>query len=392
MSRLRDYRPGILICLALLVSLGVGQEEQWLQYRSAPEVSLAGVSVYWQNLTVTSEAPAGVELPEFKTETPYFVQWATPMVSAGHLWIALDRTTNSGVYDRLYIDADGDGHLKDEEPVSAHRMSQYSGYFGPVKVVFEIEDGPVTYHLNIRFYTNGDRRYFDVSPGGWYEGPITVGGEKMQCVLFDRNVNGAFDDKSLDPGQSDRIQIKADKDAVSLFVGRYLDIDGTLYCPQIARDGAFLKLAKAQDVSYGRVAVAKNLFECSFGGENGLFIVSPKDGICRLPVGTYQVDSWASEQTDAEGKKWRLSGTNFPGSSAFEVTPDKEEALEVGQPIVATLDAREREGTYSFSHQLKGKDGERVSLTCNGSRPRAPRLKIVNKAGTYDRTYSFSYG
>ncbi len=392
MRSLRDYRRGILICIAILTSLGQGQEEQWLQYRSAPEISLAGIGVHWRYIEVTSEAPAGVELPEFTADKPYYVKWDTPMVPAGHLWMALDRTADSGVYDRLYIDSNGDGHLKDEEAVSAHRMSQYAGYFGPIKIVFEVEDGPVTYHLNTQFYSSGDRQRFYVSPGGWYEGPITLGDRKVQCVLFDNNTNGTFNDKALDSGQSDRIQIKRDKDPVTLFVGRYLDINGTLFCPEIARDGAFIKLAKALDVSYGNIAVAKNMAEVSVGGENGLFVLSPKEGVCSLPVGKYRVDSWTSALTDDEGKDWRVRGSSFPSSSAFDVVQDKETKVDIGQPIVATLDARDRDGTYSFSHQLKGKDDERIELTCNGSRPRAPRLRIVNKAGTYDRTYNFAYG
>ena len=60
--------------------------------------------------------------------------------------------------------------------------------------------------------------------------------------------------------------------------------------------------------------------------------------------------------------------------------------------IISTVSASSREGSYSFNQELLGKNGERIELLRNGSRPQAPKLNIKNADGTYDRTYSFSYG
>ncbi len=163
------------ICLAMgitiliLTSAASAQDEQWLQYHSAREVRLVGFSSSSQNREVTTEKPAGVELPQFKSDEPVFAKWPTPMVQSGYLWIALDKTHKHGLYDNLYIDSNGNGHLNDETAVTTYRTTQSYAYFGPVKVVFEVEDGPAVYHLNLRYYSSsGSNRIVHVSSSGWY--------------------------------------------------------------------------------------------------------------------------------------------------------------------------------------------------------------------------------
>jgi hypothetical protein len=347
-----------------------------------------------QALELTNTKPSGMNVPQFKTDNPYFAKWSTPMVEAGYLCIACDRSHKHGPYDLLYIDSNRNGHLDDETVVKANRTDQYSAYFGPVKVIFEIEDGPVTYHLNLRFYgyQNRDKRLY-ASSGGWYEGDITVDGVKKHCVLFDFNANGTFNDKSLNANECDRIRI--DKEGVEgiRFVGNYIQIDGVLYQPEIARDGAYIKLTKADDVLTGDVRVPEGITQFSAGGVNGQFILKPEKGVASLPVGQYRVNEWMLEQNDEQGTPWRLKGVNLSGNGQlFDVASDKAAELSIGEPVVSTLNASSRQGTYSFRYNMAGRDGERIELTRNNARPRAPKLHIKSKDGTYDRTYSFQYG
>ena len=128
----------------------VSAQQQWLQYHCSREAGQILGDVGSQMIKPSVEQPAGVKLPQFKDKSPFFAEWSTPMVKSGRLWIALDRTHEQGPYDLLYIDSNGNGALDDETATSAYRMDQRNAYFGPVKVIFEIEDGPVTYHLNFR--------------------------------------------------------------------------------------------------------------------------------------------------------------------------------------------------------------------------------------------------
>jgi hypothetical protein len=386
------FAAGIVL-LSLTLSARA-QQEQWLRYHSAREVSVLGTASFSQSLELSSEKPAGMKLPQFKSDKPYFAKWPTPMVKEGYLRIACDRSHKHGPYDLLYIDSNHDGQLDDETVATAYRTDQYSAYFGPVKVIFEIEDGPVTYHLNLRFYGYEDRETrLYISSGGWYEGDISVAGEKKRCVLFDYNVNGTFDDKSVNSAQCDRIRIGAESIEGISFVGKYIDIDNVLYQPEIARDGAYVKLVKAENVQTGNVQMPEGITQFSAGGENGLFILKPEKGLASLPVGQYRMNDWTIEREDEQGVLWKLKGTGSPGSGPlFDVASDKATELSIGEPVVSSLNTSSREGTHTFRYEMAGRDGERIELTRNGARPQAPKLHVKNKDGTYDRTYSFQYG
>ena len=384
---------GVGIGLLVMTSEAPAQEEQWLQYHSAREVSLLGGGMQSQALELSTEKPLEIKLPQFKSESPFFAKWSTPMVKAGHLWIALDRVHKQGPYDLLYIDSNANGHLDDETAATAYRMDQYNVYLGPVKVIFELEDGPVTYHLNFRFYGYDDRnRRLYASSGGWYEGDITVGAEKRHCVLFDYNANGTFDDKSASAAECDRIRIGKQGDQDIRFVGNYIEVDGALYQPEIARDGACITLTKAEDVKFGSIRLPDSITQFSACGQNGLFILKPEKGVASLPVGQYHIYDWAVEREDEKGTRWKLLGSGTPEISVFDVTEGKETVLSIGEPIVATLDASEAGGTHSFRHTMTGRAGERIELTCNGAQPQAPKVRIRSADGAYDRTYSFQYG
>ena len=383
----------VVICLIFLTAGARAQNEQWLQYHSAREVRLVGFGSNYQYPEIITEKPAGMELPQFKSEDPIFAKWLTPMVKSGHLWVALDRAHKYGPYDLLYIDSNGNNRFDDETAVTAYRTDQYSAYFGPVKVVFEVEDGPAVYHLNLRYYSSsGSNRRLYVSSGGWFEGDITVGGAKKHCVLFDYNANGTFNDKSLESGKSDRIRISEKTSQDTSFVGNYIDIDGVLYRPEIARDGACIKLTKAEGVKFGNIRLPESVTEFSAGGENGLFTLKPENGISSLPIGKYQVNNWVLERKDEKGVQWKLAGTQYSNNGYFDITENKETELTVGEPIVATLSASLREGTYFFNQALKGRDNESITLTRNGAQPQAPKVRITSADGVYDRTYSFQYG
>jgi len=348
--------------------------------------------VEYQTMQLSTEQPEGVKLPQFKGQIQLFTKWPTPMVKSGWLWVALDRTHKQGPYDLLYIDSNANGSLDDETADAAYRMDQRRAYFGPVKVIFEVEDGPVTYHLNFQFYNYSNRNSLHASSGGWYEGDITVGVTKKHCVLVDQNANGTFNDKSFDSGKSDRIRIGPKGSRDTSFVGNFIEIDGILYRPEIARDGAFIKLNRAEDVKFGNVRLAESITQFSANGENGLFILKPEKGIASLPVGKYFVYDWAAERKDEKGIPWKLQGTKFREKIAFDISEGEEATVSIGEPIVAVLSASGREGTHSFRHSMQGRAGENVVLTRNGAQPQAPKVRISSADGTYDRTYSFQYG
>jgi hypothetical protein len=378
------------IGLLLLTSPAQAQEEQWLQYHSEQEAMQIVGDMMRSNLRLTSEKPQGVELPDFKCEEPFFANWSTPMVASGQLWIAVDRSTEKGRWDQLYIDSNVNGHLNDETTVMAYRTDQYYTYFGPVKVVFEGEDGPLTYHLNFMFRESGETRQLYVSPGGWYEGDITVAGEKKYCMLIDYNGNGTFNDKSLNNSECDRIRIGEKGTRNTGYVGNYIEINDTLYHIEIARDGAYIMLSRADDVKFGDIRLPETITEFSAGGENGLFKFKADKGAGSLPVGKYRVNSWTIERKDEKGRRWEVQGRAYTPEGDFDVTEGKETSLDIGEPLQANMRVSLNSETqnYEFSKDLRGRMGEYITLTRGGQRVSDLwKMRAKNKEGTFNKTY-----
>lgn len=378
----------VLFCLAAASA----REEQWLQYRHSRESQAILRQIGTQRLEMAESPPEGVNLPELADKQPVFAKWPTPMVPKGFVWLALVRSSPQGFHNQLYIDSDCDGRLEDEEVIQAYRLGTYSAYFGPVKLVFESNDGPISYHVNLRYYGREDYKRLYVHAGGWYEGTVTVAGQQMYCVLADHNTNGAFDDSALDAGQADRISV-AQKDKPQFrYTGQYLGLGETLYELQVCRDGAFVVFSPAADVEYGEVGLPKGISSFSAGGPLGQFDRVPEDGSVKLPVGEYRISHWTTERKDDQGHVWQVKGQSFGEQGVFQVSSAKKAELKVGEPLVATLKVNRGSRQYSFNQELKGSLGEQIELLRNGTRPRPPKLHIKDKTGTYERTFSFEYG
>jgi hypothetical protein len=377
------------IGLLVLATSAGAQDEQWLQYHSEREAQRIFGNMGTLSKEITSNRPPDVKLPEFKTKEQFFAEWPSPMVKSGRLWIALDRSSEQGKWDRLYIDSNGNGRLDDEDVVAAYQTEQYFTYFGPVKIVFEGEDGPVTYHLNFRFYDyNEQNRRLYIYSGGWYEGEVTVGGQKKYCTLIDYNVNGTFNDKSLQAGDSDRIGIGNKGDQNTGFAGIYIEVDNVLYRTEIARDGAFIKLAGAEDVKFGNIRIPETITKLTAGGENGQFNREMKNGIARLPVGKYRIDNWEIDRKDEKGKSWTMRGFGFSDRGDFEIKEEAETALEIGEPVTASLQVQLNGENYEFSKSFRGPLGEYVSLDSSGQEVRNLwKMKATNKEGTFEKIY-----
>ncbi len=385
----------VILGVLVAVSLAAGQdEEQWLQYYCSKDArEIMSYQIGSRGLKLSTDKPEGVELPELKCDKPFFARWNSPMVKGGGLLVALDRTTKKGQYDLLYVDLNGDGNLKDEEAIKPNKITQYQSYFGPVKIVFDSPDGPVTYHLNFSSYKyDKNDPSLSVSAAGWYEGDITVGTQKKHCVLLDYDANGTFDDKSITFHTSDRIQIGKKESPEFSYVGNYIEIDGKLYNQEVARDGAYIKITPAENVVYGNIKVPEKIKRFKAAGENGFFIVPLEKGLGKLPVGKYRIFSWVVEQKDDKGDNWKLVGSNFGDKGIFDVKENEQVALAVGEPVTSELKVRKIKRVYSINQSLKGRLDESIEITRNDKRDKPPKLHIKELNGTYNRTFGLEYG
>ncbi len=338
------------------------------------------------------EAPDSDKIPETSQDKPIYVKWKTEMGEGGFRWIMLDKKHKYGLCDVLYIDSDGDGRLDDEQKHQGRQSNQYEVEFSQVPVYFKGEDGPITYHLNLRFSSyNKQSTYMYAYAGCWYEGQVSIEGKETRCVLVDYNCNGTFDDKAED-FNSDRLLTGPEQQTHQSYIGNFLELEGKLYRLNVAQDGAFMELTPAPDVAYGTVTVPESITSFAVGGMNGMFERTVENGKVTLPVGQYRVYSWEIARKDKKGVQWKLQGSGFPQKSAFKVEKDVAGNLDIGEPIFSKLDASFRRDAYYFNQKLIGKSGERISLTKAGRRVEPPKVHIRNKTGEYDRTFALEYG
>jgi hypothetical protein len=394
----------VLVLALVLSGVARAQEEQFLQYRTAKSPSqVTGTYVGRQTADVMTEAPKDVALPKF-TGKPVFAKWTTPMVKAGFLWVAIDQSKEKGPHDRLYIDTNGDGSLADETAVTAwqsDRPGQPEGYeyvqFGPVKFVFKSDGGTVTYHLNAVFYSYKERTKLYLSPACWSEGTIKVAGKEHKCRLLDYNANGVFNDASVKPRESDvlELDVKDDGKFVQYFIGKYLqpEAGGPCFLLSPARDGASVTLAPAGDIPMGTVSVPKDTGFVELVGENGHFRCHASKGPVQVPAGAYWLKYIDLKRADDKGVRWEVLSSSASESLAVDVKAGGSTELAVGEPFVASLTVQKTgDGSFTFNQVLKGRGLEQVDLRRNEQQAPAPRVRIRNSDGSYDRLSTLEYG
>ena len=149
---------------------------------------------------------------------------------------------------------------------------------------------------------------------------------------------------------------------------------------------------KPEDTVYGSISLSEAISRFEADGPSGTVTIKSDVKTGRLPVGEYHVRFWKAERKDEQGNTWALAGHYYGRDNPFEIKAGNETVLDVGEPIIAAVEARNAGSSYSFNQVIKGRRQEIIELTCNGSRPQPPKLHIKNKDGSYDRTFSFQYG
>ncbi len=374
----------LILAGVLLSGVAWGQPEQWLEYHTGDD------NLAYQSIAITTNPPSGITAPQCKA-TPYFGLWHTPMDAAGR-WVCFDRSRKSGPYDLMYVDSTGSGHLESQTPVKG-RMDSYSAAFPAAAMTFKGEDGPITYHLSFRFYQyDNNQVQLLVSSAGWYEGTVDFGGVKKHIRLIDGNVNGTFNDLSANPYDSDRVAIEGDK-VDERYLGNLIEVDGRFFHLEVARDGAFVKVGPAENVTLGTVQVPDNISRCSVYGPTGYFVRQPTNGEFTVPAGKYSVVRWSIDRKDDKGSPWTLAGYNFPDAARFDVAADAPATLKIGEPVQAELKAREQgDRQITFSLNFVGQQKEAIELLHDGQRPRGPKLMLAAADGAICYTNTFEFG
>ncbi len=400
------------------------QQEQWLQYRTTADIYQSIGGSYGQKLSPQDEPPDGVALPKLAGEKPVFLKWLPKIDEAalektkGGVWMVLDRTRKNGPYDRLYIDTNLDGSLAEERPIKADSAEldgdRHYATFGRVKITLPGIDGPAAYHLEISYREYPQpaqppstqpatmERYARATAAGWYEGEINVDGKKYWCMLIDNDANGCFSDTSYNRARCDVIRIGSrndrkfvndyENDLTSRTVGQLVEVDGKLYLLKVADDGATVALAPASAVPMGSIRVPANISYFTVFGSMGHFLCKPTNGLAAVPAGKYSLNRYEVAATDSAEVKWQIREFGAGCEKPFDVAEGKEYSLDIGEPFKTELSASKSNGEYRINQSLRSRNGDFLNLRREGKQPAAPKVRIRNADGTYDKTYTMEFG
>jgi hypothetical protein len=381
------------LAAGLLCQATAAPAEQWLEYHTSTEPK----GYRWIGLS--TNAPAGVALPADLKPGALFGRWSNGMdpfkgrgnPNNGRVF-CLDASRKAGPCDRIFFDQNGNGQLDDDVAIKSSDRDTSGASFPPIKVLFKTADGPVTYHLIARLYQNDkSRANLLVGSAGWYEGTVKLGGKPHQVQLIDSTVNAVFNDMTDDPYNSDRLMVDGGRSG-QRYLGKYLEVDGQLLRLEVARDGAFIKVEKAEGVQYGTVKVPAGVTEVTAFSRNGHFTRQPTNGEFTLPTGRHRVNSWTLERKDEKGVLWKLSGSGFSGKAMFDVATNKAASLKIGEPVQTSLTFQETKTGGSFDLKLTGTLGETIEVMRGKERARAPKLLVASAEGSLHYTNTFEYG
>lgn len=328
-------------------------------------------------------------------------------------YIAIFDPGANGGKGALYFDADHDGDLANEKPLSPDRWDQADN-FGPIAVKLKRDGFAGLYHFciqrrqyTVQILTEGmadqTREFWSLRPACYNVGEITIGGKRYRCATADANVNGVFNDVWRKWNNDGDLWYadwngngKFDPDEGGYCTRRY-PRDDAWYSTTFSADGTEVAFAPGE-FKFGTVLAEEKDFALRLVSRTGqgLFTVGGRDGQTEVPTDDYQVIQCWCNRRDKAGARWVANGDGQPYPD-LSVREGEKTELEMGEPFQARLVARTR-GPYrpgqeiTFEAKLTGVDGRDYQFTRDKERQPAPRMVIRDESGKQLGTYAFQYG
>ena len=370
----------LLTILLAVTSLGHAQIEQRLHYYHGQEgvEKIGGFNMFFYDVV---DPPGELQLPEFKAQDPVFFAWDTPSTKDGVVWFVVDRSSPDKPHDLLMVDSDCDGDLTDEQVLHPDMSKDEQWYvFRSVPLNFPDKDDSWLYHVNVEYRPSDS--VLGIGPDCCYAGTITIGDREYETILKDNSFNGAFNRLSIAPRDMPDFRV----------LGRFFDLDETLYSLDVLEHGALIKLTPAPEVPMGQVQVPEGISYVRFVSELGTFCRVPKNGTVTLPHGTHHLSRWTIERKDKQGRQWRAEGRYFDEQGLVEVNATHIPSLKIGEPLLSSLTVNRYGMDLTFDQVLTGHMSETISFYVDGEKAEAPRLEVHDRTGILVDALNFEYG
>ena len=341
-------------------------------------------------------------------------------------------------WDRLYVDADGNGRFAAAEcydltlsggPVSSQNVipGSMSAAVHAVKLIPRPGTSWSPCWVTLRAWQSSRHGLrAAVSDITWAQGRVTIGGRTVRLGVWG-NLTGRFDrrvelpdsvasDSGPPPTIPEACQLMLDIDGNGRFdelrtfyvrsehrwLTRLIRFDGAYYEVQVASDGRSVRIAPAV-ARVGTLALPADVESATLTGPEFAAFITNQDKRAELPAGRYSVDACIYRTSGV--KVW--VGGRTP-EAVIEIKPDRADPLRVGPPFemrVTCKPARPTDASLSLpgppgqqemaiSLSLFDRAGRRVRglEDAYGKRPPPPRFRIVDQAGKTVLNEAFEYG
>jgi hypothetical protein len=432
----RTTRRGVVAGLVLLACAAhpVWAEEVELRYNPSGTYRETGPVRYAVVRSGTSPQRQLTGEPKYASAEPaYFELKLGPKQTPYTLVLDESKGTDQG-YDRLYVDANGDGDLRDAKAIEGtcqKRESYFWGRFtgGQVAIDHGSQKAPWSFSIYYHSSRRDGKPYIclHTSATGYYEGRLAIDGKQTKIAVVDANSNGSFNDyydirtaTKYSDGKlyvwGDRLLIDLDGDgqyqieryggAESLGGGKYLLLDGKCYQLTVEPSGRKLSLNRA-DAPMGTLKrEGTGSFSLALlSEEDGLLNVTSDGDAVAVPAGKYHLYRCAYQVKDSEGAVWKAMGMGTSSMAGIDIPAGKTSVAKFGPPLKVGVTARVPSGdklaavrpgdSLRLSLAVKGQAGELYSageITKAGRRLAAPTLRIVSEDGQEVASGSFRYG
>jgi len=392
----------VAVAAVLLVS-PVAAQEFPLQYRGAADPlhgQLVRTATFWA--TMLKGKPDGITgEPSGLTKGAFYC--SVRGASTSSFVMLLDPARVPG----LYVDANGNGDLSDEQKISGTLASSRPGMlsgmsaavFGPVSLPMPGgENAPVKFMVEVY-----DKGLVLVYPAGAMVGQVRTEERTYAVALLDANLNGRYGDVWQGKAGYDFLCVDASGngrfESAEFLTGevfplpRMIQLGTTYYNVAVAQDGSSLTIEKANP-AFGGIDVGDVGARLVLLSGNGSYGLSGNSGKWELPVGQYLVAYVGVNKSDGAAT-WTVEGYAGSKPFTFDVAEGETTKVKLGPPFKVKIDVAKYQDAVSVGLSgLEGQAGELYSVAAkkNNITVAPPKVKVIGASGETLASSGFEYG
>lgn len=444
---MRSYTPKLLaVFLGLCLYVSAFAIDVPLKYQKHPEKSESYFPSGNVGFGKKLEPPSGEwKFPTFLSEHPLY---STVKFGDTERLCVLDKQkADAKIYDRIYLDSNGNNDLTDDPPVdgtfrpSSNERILYVD-FPTVDMKIEVDGKSLPYSFRPMIYAymlqQLEKQGFTNESVGRsiqlifrvncsYTGEFEIAGQKYRVVLGDSNCNGRFNDMfsvyKFEKPPPGRLRVYSLGDYFYLTTRDTIDFYDSQVCGDmlLVKDKLFKVKISTAEGKMSLIPVTEKLVPLQLGMEaerislytedekHCLMAFQPGKKI-KVPAGKYRLYNYQVFKKDKQGDLWRLNAGATSESPFVTVDGKGKPFIEFGEPYMPLVEVRMRGQTsrasIGFDIEGEGKEfvtdlshisGDQTQIPLSeeedlGHRPQEPTYKVVKADGEVVAQGSFEYG